>query len=171
MDILNLLFNPNGRIDPRTFGRGAILLVGGWMVAQILITFGPRLLAAITVMLCMASAYCYLCVYGKRLHDANITAWGFVPFLLGFLFLFSVIGGTLITLFAPEGAEMLLEWDTLQKRGDIEKAAEMQPVVIRAIIVPMIISFLAVNAALAYIAARFRSDPAANSYGPPTSPA
>ena len=170
MDIPNLLFNPNGRIDPKTFGRGAILLMGVWMVFLIVIAFGPRLLAAILSLLSMASAYCYLCVYGKRLHDANITAWGFILFLAAFLFVFTIIGGTLISLFAPNGAELLLQWDTLQRRGDIEAATELQPAVIRAIIAPMLVSFLAANAFLAYIAARLRSDPNSNSYGPPTQP-
>ncbi len=142
--------------------------MAGWMLALILIAFGPRLLAAILVLLSMASAYCYLCVYGKRLHDANITAWGFVPFLAGFLFIFSVIVGILISLFTPAGAEMLLQWDELQRRGDIEAAAEMQPAVIREIIAPLIVSFLMTNALLAYIAARLRSDPNANVYGAPS---
>ena len=138
------------------------------MVSIILIAFGPRLLAAALSLLSMISVYCYLCVYGKRLHDANITAWGFVPFLAGFLFLFTIIGGTLISIFAPDGAELLLQWDELQKRGDIEQAAELQPAVIQAIIAPMVVAFLASNGLLAYIAARLKSDPNTNAYGAPT---
>ena len=166
MDIVNLLFSPNGRIDPRTFGRGAIILMGVWMVFLILIAFGPRLLAAILSLLSMASAYCYLCVYGKRFHDANITAWAFIPVLAAFLFLFMIIGGTLISVFAPNGAELLLQWDALQRRGDIEAATELQPAVIQAIIVPLVVSFLAANGALAYLVARLRTDPNSNAYGP-----
>lgn len=168
MEAINLLFSPNGRVGPREFGRGVILLIGIWLVILIMVTFGPNLLGAMMSLLSMVTIYCYLCIYGKRLHDAGITAWGYVPFLIAFLFLFMFLGGLLITLFAPEGRELLLEWDTLQRRGSIEAAAELQPQVIKSIIVPMVITFLAVNALLAWIAARLRSDPQPNAYGPPT---
>lgn len=167
MNFINLFFSPTGRIGRTTFLRGAILLTGFWIVAIIFIAFGPAAFGGIVSLFGFLSAYCYFCLYGKRMHDAGITAAAYILFLFGFTIVFSVVGGVMVTILNPENADLLIEWDNLRRSGELQKAAELQPTVFRAIIIPFIISMMVANAILAYIAGAFKSDPGTNIYGDP----
>ena len=71
MDISRVLLSPKGRIGPRDFLRGLILLTGAGLIIQVL-TVVASIGAAI---LQYPMLWAYFCVFGKRLHDAGQTAW------------------------------------------------------------------------------------------------
>ena len=170
MDIPSLLFSPNGRIGVRDFWRGAILLTGFWIVAQVLITYGGAFLGLMLGMLTWASVYCYLCVYGKRLHDSGRSAWYFVFFLAAFVFISGIVADIFIRLLVPEALEIRGEMEYLMRRGEwMEAMTTYGPKLSQMTLVPQMLSLLAANAILAYVGARLRSDPNANAHGEPTS--
>ena len=67
MDMQYVLLNPNGRIAPRDFWIGVLILIGG----NILLTPIPVIGGLVWLLL----VYVGICVYGKRLHDTGRSAW------------------------------------------------------------------------------------------------
>ena len=167
MDIPSLLFSPNGRIDPRDFGRGVILLTGFLIIAMTIEAFAPPVLSGMFSLLTVATVYCYLCVYGKRLHDTGRSAWYFLAVFAGFLIVTNIVNGILLSIFAPEAVEATEEMWTLLQRGNGQEAMEKVSAINKMTIIPRMITILAANALFAYLAVRLRSDPDRNVYGPP----
>lgn len=87
MDMQYVLLNPNGRIAPRDFWIGVLLLIGGNVLSG--------LLPAVGGLLWLFLIYVGVCVYGKRLHDFGRSAWlHVIPW--GITILLTTIGGMLV---------------------------------------------------------------------------
>lgn len=87
MDMQYVLLNPNGRIAPREFWIGVLILVAGNVLAGVLPAVGG--------LLWLFLIYVGVCVYGKRLHDAGRSAWlHIVPW--GITLVISAIGGLIL---------------------------------------------------------------------------
>ena len=170
MNIPSLLFSPNGRLGVRDFYRGAILLTGFWIISQVLMTYGPPLVEMTLALFTLASVYCYLCVYGKRLHDSGRSAWYFVIFLIAYVIVYAIVVDVATRIIAPEALEIRAEMEYLMKRGGWLEAMETHGIEYnRLTIIPQMLGLLVGNAVLALIAGRFRSDPLRNAHGEPTS--
>ena len=101
--MLSVLFNPNGRIGPRDFWRGAILLLAVMIIVNVASAYaGPvgSLLGIVT----LGAPYAYLCVYGKRLHDGGHSAWWFLAFVAAYVLLNGILQMILMPLLSPEAA-------------------------------------------------------------------
>ena len=170
MSVTQLLFNPNGRTGQRDFLRGAILLTGFLIIAMVIEAYGPVLLSAMVSLLTLGTLYCYLCVYGKRLHDSGRSAWYFLVFLGGFFVFSNIFNALLLMIFAPGAAELTEEMWYLLQRGETREAMGHMSVINKMTIIPRMITLIAANAFLAYVGAKLISDPVANQHGEPTDP-
>jgi uncharacterized membrane protein YhaH (DUF805 family) len=87
MDMQYVLLNPNGRIAPRDFWIGVLILIGGNIMAGVLPAVGG--------LLWLFLIYVGVCVYGKRLHDTGRSAWlHVIPW--GITLVLTTIGGMLV---------------------------------------------------------------------------
>ena len=82
MGLGNLLFSTNGRISKNRFWQGVVILVATQLVLTIIGLMLPQSndVSALSFLIIFGSMgfyfYTYLCVYGKRLHDAGTTGNG-----------------------------------------------------------------------------------------------
>ncbi|MBR9833999.1 MAG: DUF805 domain-containing protein [Alphaproteobacteria bacterium] len=66
-----LLFNPNGRIARNRFWQGLVILT----VASILVAAATTAVHEMVGLINYVLVFCYICVFGKRLHDSGRSAW------------------------------------------------------------------------------------------------
>ncbi len=162
MGIAGILFNPNGRIQANQFWQGIIVLVGVQIVIQVLTVYGPQALAPILQLISIAIIYPYICVYGKRLHDANKSAWMYLLFLLGYLILY-----TIGFFFIPGVGTFFTEYMELINANEAEAAQALIEQFTAQATIPVLISTIIINVLLGFIVARMFSYPDENEYGPP----
>lgn len=164
--MMSVLFNPNGRIGPRTFWRGVVILLAIMIVINVAGAYaGPA--GQMLGLLTLAAPYCYLCVYGKRLHDADKSAWFFLLFFLGYFISEGVLQTVLLPILSPGAAELQEDMTLLMEQGQFMDALEYAPAIAKESIMTALVSLIATNAVLGFIAARLKSDPGPNQYGPP----
>ncbi|KCZ88839.1 DUF805 domain-containing protein [Hyphomonas johnsonii] len=167
MDIKTVLFNPNGRIGPREFGQGLILLTGAMMIIQILLA----LVSPAFGVLQWAIVFSYVCVFGKRLHDAGQSAWLYLAFLVGYFVVSTVFSALLMPILSPDALAMRGDFEKLAEAGDFaaafEEIAKNAAELARESVVTTLVSFLLASGTLGLIAGRLPSDPSTNRYGPP----
>jgi len=168
MQPIDILFNPNGRIGPKEFWRGTIVLVAVQVVLQTALVFGPPIVLFMVSIFSMTLLYPYLCVYGKRLHDAGYTAWMFMLFLLGYIVVSQIVGTMLQPFSPPEVVNHQEALLAAASANDLEAMLAALQGIARLQFVPSLIALFALNAGLGYIVANLRSDPASNAYGPAT---
>lgn len=166
MGIMGVLFNPNGRIQANKFWQGVIVLVGFQIVFAVLPVLGLNI-QIIASFLGFAIIYPYLCVYGKRLHDSNKTAWMFLLFAFGY-FVIALIS----FFFTPGVGEFFSEYMALAQEGDEEAMQALQEQFQAeansgGAVIVQLGGLLVANLLLGFIAARMYSDPNTNKYGPP----
>lgn len=167
MSIGSVLFSPNGRIGPRTFWRGLIILLMAVIVTQVASVYAGPALGGIAGLLSIALAYPYLCVFGKRLHDSGKSAWWYLLFLLGYFIVNGVLQTVLLPVFSPTAAELNEEMAMLMEAGQWADALAYAPAIARESLFTSLISLIASNGLLGFLAARLKSDPGPNQYGPP----
>lgn len=167
MGIGQLLFNPNGRIGPRTFWRGVILLLAIMIVLQVLSVYGGTILGGILGLLSLAMPYLYLCVYGKRLHDAGRSAWWYLLFLAAYIIGNSILQSVLLPVFSPQAAELQQEMAALMEEGRFTEIFAYGPEIARLSLFTTLLTLIVMNAALGWLAARLKSEPGPNRFGPP----
>lgn len=101
MDIGNLLFNPNGRIDQQNYWVGVLIIISGNIILAMLPLIG--------VLIWLGLIYVGICVYGKRLHDTGRSAWVHaVPWALNIVLFVAgliVAGGAMITAIMAAGPD------------------------------------------------------------------
>lgn len=167
MDIPNVLLSPKGRLGPRDFLRGLILVTAAYILVQLVGTFvSPGFSVLIYPMI-----YVYVCLFSKRLHDAGHSGWLYLLFLLGYTIGGSIISAMLMPFLSPMASDMIQQFMT---SGDFtgamtamnERAEELT----RKSALTTLASFLITSAVLGFIGARLPSDPAENRYGGPTHP-
>ena len=167
MTLASVLFSPNGRIGQRTFLRGLIVLLMAVIILQVASVYAGTVVGGIAGIVSLALAYPYLCVFGKRLHDNGKSAWWFLLFLLGYFILSGVLQMVLLPVLSPTAAELNEEMTMLMENGQWADAFAYGPEIARESLFTSLISLIACNAILGFLAARLKSDPEPNQYGPP----
>lgn len=167
MSLTKLLFSLNGRIGPRDFLRGVIILLGVTIVNQVLSVYGGMAFAPVSLIFSLGVVYGYACVYGKRLHDRGFSAWLFLVVLIAYLLLDMVFQSVLLPFLAPGAVELQEGLADMMARGRWEDAMVFMQDLAREVLFTALISLLLTNAVLAAIMVRLRSDPGTNEHGPP----
>lgn len=170
MDITYVLLSPNGRIGPRDFLRGLILLTGAGLVIHVLMV-GVSVGVAI---LQYPMLWGYFCIFGKRLHDAGQTAWFNIAFFIGYVIVSSVLNAILLPFLSPQIMPLMQQIQEIGVNGDfmgmLNAQQEHAVRIARDTALTTLASFLLTSAALAFIGARLPSDPDTNVHGPATGP-
>ena len=168
MDIRYVLLSPNGRIGPRDFGRGLILLTGAMMIVQIAVA----LVSPMFGMLQYPLVFSYVCVFGKRLHDAGHSAWFYLLFLAGYFVLSTTATAILMPFLSPEALSMQADFQKLAMEGQfgaaMDEVAKIAQELARKSVLTTVTAFLLTSGALGLIGARLQSDPSTNRFGPPS---
>jgi hypothetical protein len=168
MDYRFLFLEPQGRLAPRPFGRGLVLLTGACMMISVLTAVvSPGL-----NVLQYALVFPYICLFGKRLHDAGLTAWLWIAFLAGLGFLNMFLSAILLPVLSPGAFAIQVEvQETMQTVGftaAFEELALRAEEYARLSAVTTLAAFLISSAITGFAAFRLRSDPKPNRHGPPT---
>ncbi len=172
MDFRFLFLEPQGRLAPRPFGRGLVLLTGASLSLTVLTaiavpSFGPLQLALV---------FPYICLFAKRLHDGGLTGWFWLAFLFGYGLINLVTTAMLFPVLSPQAMAMQPEVQSIMVevlKGGISPAeteaynARMQ-VFTRLSAVTSAACLLIASAVTGFAAFRLRSDPKPNRHGPPT---
>ena len=125
--MLNTLFNPVGRLSRNQFLRGLILCLIAAMFIQILVSFVSPGFSVVNT----ALVFPFFCVFGKRLHDAGLTAWWFLAFLAGYFVLSTLLTAILLPFVSPESAAMQAELQEVEE-GEavcVVEAMKMQNII------------------------------------------
>lgn len=168
MDFRFLFLEPQGRLAPKPFGRGLVLLTGaGMMISVLTAVVSPGL-----NVLQYALVFPYICLFGKRLHDAGLTAWLWIAFLAGLGFLNMFLSAMLLPVLSPGAFAIQVEvQETMQTAGftaAFEELALRAEEYARLSAVTTLAAFLISSAITGFAAFRLRSDPRPNRHGPPT---
>lgn len=168
MDFRFLFLEPQGRLAPKPFGRGLVLLTGGGIIISVLTAVvSPGL-----NVLQYALVFPYICLFGKRLHDAGLTAWLWIAFLAGLGFLNMFLSAMLLPVLSPGAFAIQVEvQETMQTAGftaAFEELALRAEEYARLSAVTTLAAFLISSAITGFAAFRLRSDPGPNRHCPPT---
>ena len=168
MDFRFLFLEPQGRLAPKPFGRGLVLLTGaGMMISVLTAVVSPGL-----NVLQYALVFPYICLFGKRLHDAGLTAWLWIAFLAGLGFLNMFLSAILLPVLSPGAFAIQVEvQETMQTAGftaAFEELALRAEEYARLSAVTTLAAFLISSAITGFAGFRLRSDPKPNRHGPPT---
>jgi uncharacterized membrane protein YhaH (DUF805 family) len=168
MDFRFLFLEPQGRLAPKPFGRGFVLLTAVFM----LITIAAAIAAPGIGVLQYALVFPYICLFGKRLHDAGLSAWLWLAYLLGFSALNMFISILLLPVLSPDAfalqAEMQEAMETRGLAAGFEMMAERAGEIAHLSVVTTVAAFLISSALTGFAAYRMRSDKTTNRHGPPT---
>ncbi len=161
--MVDLLFNPNGRIARNRFWQGMVILT----VASVLVVAGNTMVARAVGFVNFLLVFPYICVYGKRLHDAGTTAWWVILIWLGsmlFAFIFGLIfGGFFMT---PEMLDIQEEMAERMAQGDFAGFFEGAELLSDKMLPLNIMATVGSNALLALIVGLLPTQPTENKHGP-----
>lgn len=162
-----VFFSPQGRLSPRQFGRGLIILVAAIMIILIASAFVSPGIGILQWLL----VFPYFCLFAKRLHDAGQSAWLYLLFLLGYFVLTGLLTALLLNVLSPDAAIIQAEFQEIALGGDFSGAMEAMSErgleVARKSILTTVTVVLLTNGILGLVAGKMKSDPVANRYGPP----
>ena len=153
MGVVDILFNPNGRIRASEFWRGVIVLVG----LQILLYLGIAYVSPWFILLYMPLFYPYLCVYGKRLHDSSKTAWIFLGFLVASIILGEILGNLLSGFSNIDQAAVSAQMEIFVEEKNFGGIAALLQDTIRQTLVLQFVSAIATNVIVGFFCARLWS--------------
>jgi uncharacterized membrane protein YhaH (DUF805 family) len=166
MDVAYVLFSPNGRIGPNRFARGFILLTGAMVILEALSAAVAPAFASLSFLL----IFPYLCVFGKRLHDAGQSAALWLAFVAAYILLSAMITAVLLPMLAPEAMAIQLEVSERIQEGGLSAGMELMearaPELRRLTGLPNLIAFVFSSAIVGYIAYRIKGTPGPNQHGP-----
>jgi len=155
----NLLFSPNGRINPSDFTKGALILIIIGAVLNFLpvLGIGKGLQQALGVIPYLM-IYPWICLFMKRFRDAGKSGWmSLVPFVI------YVIGAIVLTI-GLLGGEIMSMAETISEGGDPESMAEDM---VQGKLVPMAIASTLLSAVVAFgFNAMLKRDDHENQFGP-----
>lgn len=161
--MVELLFIPNGRIAKNRFWQGMVILT----VASVLIVAGNTMVSSAIGFLNLLMIYPYICVFGKRLHDAGTTAWWVIGIWLGSMlvaFIFGLVfGGFFMT---PEMVEIQEEMAERMAAGDFAGFFEGAEILSGKMLPLNILSTVGTNIVLALIVGFLPTQPHENKHGP-----
>lgn len=159
----NLLFNPNGRIARTQFLQGMVVLT----VASVLVVAGNTMVSSMVGFINILLIFPYICVFGKRLHDAGTTAWWVIVVWLGSLLcafiLGLVFGGFFMT---PEMVEIQEEMSERLAAGDFAGFMQGTEILSDKMLPLNILTTIGTNLILAIVVGALKTQPHENKHGP-----
>jgi len=168
VDYRHVFFSAQGRISPRTFGQGYIILTGLVVILSVLgLIITPEFSN-----LQIALFFPYLCVFGKRLHDAGQSAWLWLAILVVWMLMNGIATMVLMQAMTPQAYVMYTELAEAMISATAVNPEELQAkaqLVARLSAVPNLAGYLVSAAIVGFVAYSLRSDPRPNRHGPPTS--
>lgn len=168
MDYRHVFFNTQGRLSPRTFGQGYIILTGLVVILTVLgLVITPEFSN-----LQIALFFPYLCVFGKRLHDAGQSAWLWLAILVVWVLMNGIATMVLMQVMTPQTYVMYTELVEAMISATTMSPEELQAkaqLVARMSAVPNLAGYLISAAIVGFVAYSLRSDPKPNRHGPPAS--
>ena len=168
MDFRFVFLDPQGRLAPKPFAQGLILLTGAMMIITIVTAIGAAAFGPLQYLL----VFPYICVFGKRLHDAGLSAWLWLAFVAAYIFFSAVLTAFLMPLLSPAAfliqAEIQKVMETSGLTAAFETMSERAPEIARLSIVTTVAAFLLASGLVGFAAYRMRSDKTTNRHGPPT---
>lgn len=162
--MMNLLFSSQGRILPRRFWQGLIVLTVASIILSAMTAYMNPLLMYLGVFL----LYPYVCVFGKRLHDAGKSAWFFLAFLVGYIIISLILQMILVPIFG--GADIMdIQAEAMERAqsGDLEGALQGAKIIQMRLLPASIINTVLSALIVGGVAAALKSDPNENQYGLP----
>lgn len=162
MDLTVILLNPNGRLFPGMFWRGYILLIAVYLVLLTIQIHGGTFLMQVAGMFSLLLIWPFLCVTGKRLHDAGQSAWWSALVFFGMVVVSLVAKSIVMLIMFGEKILALIDKDgAMQPNPELEEAVRL------GIFLPAALIDMAVAVGAGFVLANLRSDRRENQYGPP----
>jgi len=161
MDYPTLLLNPQGRIGPSDFQRGALILIAiGFVLAILpLVSFALSFLGILGLVL----IYPWAVIWIKRLHDAGQSGWMFIAVALAWFVVSLIVGGIVSALFMGDVAADMAKVDPEDFGALMRASVEAS----RATILPSAILNAVVAYGFVYAGNMIlKSEPTENQYGP-----
>ncbi|NQY41364.1 MAG: DUF805 domain-containing protein [Henriciella sp.] len=159
----NLLFNPNGRIARTRFLQGMVVLT----VASVLVVAGSTMVSNMVGFINLLLIFPYICVFGKRLHDAGTTAWWVIGLWLGSMLaafiLGLVFGGFFMT---SEMVEIQEEMSERLAAGDFAGFMQGTEILSDKMLPLNILTTIGSNLILALVVGALKTEPRENKHGP-----
>lgn len=168
MDPAYTFFNAKGRLSPSQFGQGFVVLSAIVVVVTVLASLVSSQFGALNWLL----IFPYVCLFGKRLHDASQSAWFYLLIVLGYFMLSIVFTAVTMGYLSPEAAAMQEEYQSIAiDEGFSEAFAQMadsRDRLARSSALTSLAAVLFSHAVIGWGVMQMKSDPNANRYGPPT---
>ena len=171
----SLFFSPQGRIKGKEFWLGwVVLTLVGFALSGIQnLAFEPQDQARLLLLpLQIAMIYPWVCVYGKRFHDAGKSAW-MVLVVFGVQIVITI---ALVIAFVIPQVPLIQETFAGVQGGGQEAAREFQEspefqeyqaLMRDRVAIPTMIGSLTLSLVVAYVVSILKSDPDENRFGPP----
>ncbi len=172
MDFRFLFLEPQGRLAPKAFARGFVVLTAASLIITILSSIAAPGLGPLQFVL----VFPYLCLFAKRLHDAGLTAWFWLAFLAGYGLVNLVATSVLFPVLSPQAYAMQPEVQAIlvdvlkggNSPAELEAHTARMQLFTRLSVVTAAAALLISSGFAGFAAFRMRSDPKPNRYGPPT---
>ncbi len=166
-----IFLDPSGRLSPADFARGALVLTG---LMVVMLTLSAAVSPGFEG-LRYTLVYPYLCVFGKRLHDAGLSAWLWLACVGLHLLLSALAMALLAPLLSPAGFKIIKDIETVMTESGfnagLQEQVRRREELVRLMGTTTLASFLLASAPLIYWVYRLRGDAGPNRYGPPVSSA
>ena len=158
-----LLFSPNGLIGRNRFWQGMVVLT----VASVLVAAGAVMLGTLVSLISYLLIYPYICVYGKRLHDAGLTAWWVIGVWFGTMVFNFILSLFLTPIFMGE-EEMAIQEEMTERMMSGDFAGMMEGAeILAAELLPLTIFLTVVtNLVAAIVVGLLPTQPRENKHGP-----
>lgn len=169
--MVDLLLNPNGRLARHRFWQGMIILT----MTSVVVGAAAWLLNPIFGLINYALIFPYICVYGKRLHDAGHSGWWviaiwFAGFMMQVILLVMFLFTLMPILMTPEQIEIwnkILEYSEEGETAQVLQGFELLMVETEGLFQRTSLVLLVVaNAIMALIIGGLKTVPHENKHGP-----
>lgn len=169
MGIGKILFNVNGRISKRQFWQGIVVLVTIQIFYTVLDGYIPSVPRfALGIFMFIALIWAYVGTYGKRFHDAGLTAWWYVACFIGYLVISSVTGNMFAEAFGGDPAQLQEDLEAQAEAMDLMGMLGVIDAYNREMMIPNILQLVFLNVIIGLVPGLLiGSDPFENVHGDP----